>query len=48
MNIEFIITALEYIAGSVFFLYLLDKILYGPISRKELENEAKEKDNESK
>ena len=48
MNANIIIEFLEWLIGAVFLLYFLDKVLYGPISRKELENEAKEKSNEGK
>jgi hypothetical protein len=48
MNTDVIIELLEWLVGAAFFLYFLDKVLYGPISRKELENEAREKQDEGK
>jgi len=40
---KFIINAFELIVLFTAIFYILDKLVYGPTSRKELENEAKEK-----
>ena len=45
---KFIINAFELIVLFTVIFYILDKLVYGPISRKELENEAQERQDEGK
>ena len=47
-NMQTLEYLLEGILISIVMLYIIDMLMFGPISKKELENEAKEKSNDCK
>ena len=45
---KFIINAFELIVLFTVLFYIIDKLVYGPVTRKELESEGKERQDEGK